>query len=147
MSTLERAISLACSGHAGQLDKAGQPYILHCLRVMQAQTTEIGMIVGVLHDFKEDVKDVSLHQKLSDFDDRVSDSLLFLTRGHDEPYANYIRKLAVCHRRAITIPVKIADLKDNMNTLRLATFTNYDAKRLVKYHHALRYLESINLAS
>ena len=47
--------------------------------------------------------------------------------------------------QSFTIPVKIADLKDSMNTLRLSTLTNRDAQRLIKYHKALRYLESISL--
>ncbi|MBB6093198.1 hypothetical protein HNQ60_002076 [Povalibacter uvarum] len=34
MSTLERAIAIAAAAHAGQLDKSGQPYILHPIRVM-----------------------------------------------------------------------------------------------------------------
>jgi (p)ppGpp synthase/HD superfamily hydrolase len=34
MSTLEKAIALAATQHAGQLDKGGQPYILHPLRLM-----------------------------------------------------------------------------------------------------------------
>lgn len=36
MSTLERAIAIAAAAHAGQLDKAGRPYILHPLRVKLA---------------------------------------------------------------------------------------------------------------
>jgi GTP diphosphokinase / guanosine-3',5'-bis(diphosphate) 3'-diphosphatase len=39
MSTLERAIAIAAAAHAGQVDKAGTPYILHPLRVMLAQTS------------------------------------------------------------------------------------------------------------
>ena len=34
MSTLEKAIALAATQHAGQLDKGGQAYILHPLRLM-----------------------------------------------------------------------------------------------------------------
>jgi len=34
MATLERALEIALAAHAGQLDKAGQPYILHPIRVM-----------------------------------------------------------------------------------------------------------------
>ena len=32
--TLEQAIAFAAAAHAGQVDKAGQPYVLHVLRVM-----------------------------------------------------------------------------------------------------------------
>jgi GTP diphosphokinase / guanosine-3',5'-bis(diphosphate) 3'-diphosphatase len=34
MDRLERAIEIAAKAHAGQVDKAGQPYILHPIRVM-----------------------------------------------------------------------------------------------------------------
>jgi hypothetical protein len=34
MSTLERAIVIAAEAHAGQVDKAGAPYVLHPLRMM-----------------------------------------------------------------------------------------------------------------
>jgi (p)ppGpp synthase/HD superfamily hydrolase len=34
MPTLERAIEIAAKAHAGQVDKAGEPYILHPIRVM-----------------------------------------------------------------------------------------------------------------
>ena len=33
-NALETAIALACDSHRGQKDKAGQPYILHPLRLM-----------------------------------------------------------------------------------------------------------------
>lgn len=39
MATLERAIELAARAHAGQVDKAGAPYILHPLRLMLAVGT------------------------------------------------------------------------------------------------------------
>jgi hypothetical protein len=35
MGKLERAISIAVEAHAGQVDKAGEPYILHPLRVVE----------------------------------------------------------------------------------------------------------------
>ena len=33
MSTLERAIEIAARAHAGQIDKAGQPDVLHPVRL------------------------------------------------------------------------------------------------------------------
>ena len=37
---LEKAIQIASEAHIGQVDKAGQPYILHLIRVMNAGQTE-----------------------------------------------------------------------------------------------------------
>lgn len=36
MSTIEKALQIAAAAHAGQTDKAGEPYILHPIRVMLA---------------------------------------------------------------------------------------------------------------
>ena len=47
---LEKAIKIAVEAHTGQVDKGGNPYILHPLRVMLSLDTEEERIVGVLHD-------------------------------------------------------------------------------------------------
>ena len=54
MATLENAITLAVHQHAGQVDKGGQPYILHPLRVMLQLQQPDQQIVAVLHDILED---------------------------------------------------------------------------------------------
>ena len=51
---LEKAIKIAVEAHTGQVDKGGNPYILHPLRVMLSIETEEERIVGVLHDVVED---------------------------------------------------------------------------------------------
>lgn len=58
---LAYAIKLAATAHYGQFDKGGQPYILHCLKVMhylKDYPVEV-QIAGVLHDIVEDT-DVTL---------------------------------------------------------------------------------------
>ncbi|MDQ3814047.1 MAG: GTP pyrophosphokinase, partial [Armatimonadota bacterium] len=40
MPTVEDAIALARRAHAGQVDKAGAPYISHPLRLMEAMDTD-----------------------------------------------------------------------------------------------------------
>ena len=52
--TLADAIALAARVHRDHRDKAGQPYILHPLRVMLRQHDEAAQIVAVLHDVLED---------------------------------------------------------------------------------------------
>ena len=54
MATLERALEIAAAAHAGQQDKAGQPYILHPIRVMLSVSTLDEQIAAVLHDTVED---------------------------------------------------------------------------------------------
>ncbi len=51
---LERALALAANAHAGQEDKAGQPYILHPIRVMLNVRTDEERTVALLHDVVED---------------------------------------------------------------------------------------------
>lgn len=54
MTLLEKAIEIALKAHAGQKDKAGEPYILHPLRVMGMMSTVHERVVAVLHDVLED---------------------------------------------------------------------------------------------
>ena len=51
---LEKAIKIALEAHIGQVDKGGNPYILHPLPVMLSLNSEEERIVGVLHDVVED---------------------------------------------------------------------------------------------
>jgi len=54
MSNLHMAILLANECHKNQTDKAGEPYILHPLKVMMDMETLDEKIVAVLHDVVED---------------------------------------------------------------------------------------------
>ena len=51
---LDKAIHIATKAHGGQMDKGGQPYILHPLRVMFMRRNETERICAVLHDVIED---------------------------------------------------------------------------------------------
>lgn len=51
---MQRAIEIAVEAHKGQVDKAGNLYVLHPLRVMMSLDAEDEKIVGVLHDVVED---------------------------------------------------------------------------------------------
>ena len=61
MATLQRAIELAVFHHANQVDKSGQPYILHPMRIMLGCSTEEERQAATMHDLIEDT-DVTLEQ-------------------------------------------------------------------------------------
>lgn len=112
--TVERACVQALYWHAGQVDKQGQPYILHPLRVMLA-VSERARIVAVLHDVLEDTNASAdyLEQYLEP-PDMLAVALVTRVRG--EPYRDFIDRIASAPGEAgdIAREVKIADIEDNM---------------------------------
>jgi (p)ppGpp synthase/HD superfamily hydrolase len=137
MSSLEKAISIAAQAHAGQKDKAGAPYILHPLRLMLRMKTEKAMVAAVMHDVIEDSDWTPERLKDEGFSDEVLAILGCLTRREDETYEEFIARAG---QNPIARQVKLADLEDNMNILRIGTLTAKDGERLEKYHRAWRAL-------
>ena len=139
MSTLERAIAIAAEAHAGQCDKGGQPYILHPLRVTLGMKTDTTRIVAVLHDVVEDTDWTFDDLKNEGFADEVVDAVDALTRRAGEDYMEFVRRAKA---NALAKPVKIADVRDNMDVTRLRNFGERDRSRLARYEKALAILLS-----
>jgi (p)ppGpp synthase/HD superfamily hydrolase len=138
VSTLERAIEIAARAHAGIGDKAGEPYILHPLRVMLGLTDGESRIVAVLHDVLEDTKVTREHIMAAGFSHQVLDALDAVTRRPGEPYEALIRRAAA---HPIASQVKIADLMDNLDPERLGRLPATEGARLrAKYEAALAIL-------
>lgn len=137
MSDLEKAISIAVTAHRGQRDKAGQPYILHPLRLMQKCSTEAEMIVAVLHDVIEDTDVTIDHLEQEGFNAEVIQALRCLTKTKGEHYPDFIERVS---KNQLARRVKIVDLTDNMDASRLTSFTDADAARMKRYIAALAYL-------
>ena len=55
MSTRNRAIEIAAAAHAGQVDKAGKPNILHPIREMLRLSGAHERMGAVLHDVVKDM--------------------------------------------------------------------------------------------
>jgi (p)ppGpp synthase/HD superfamily hydrolase len=140
MSTIEKAISLAIEAHKGQFDKAGDPYILHPLRVMFQMETREEMVVAVLHDVLEDTPITSNQLKEMGFSERVLEALDSVTKKAGETYEDFIRRAAL---HPVGKKIKLADLRDNMDITRLARITDKDFERLKKYHKAFNILKSL----
>ena len=137
MSTLERAIAIATEAHAGQLDKAGQPYILHPIRVMLGVTTPEARIAAALHDVVEDSEWTIDDLRKEGFSEAILSGVDAVTRRKDETYEEFVIRSG---QDPIGREVKIADLHDNANLARIREPSEKDRKRLQRYQRALETL-------
>lgn len=140
MSYLERAISIAGEVHAGQIDKAGRPYILHPLRLMLKFTAEEEMITAVLHDVIEDSLWTIDDLLNSGFSQQVVNAVACLTKRENELYEAFIERVST---NELAVKVKIEDIKDNLDLSRLDSIMPKDLDRVVRYHEALKKLEKV----
>ena len=130
MATLERAIEIAAKFHSGQVDKAGQPYVLHPLRLMFAVRTPQERMAAVLHDVVEDTDMTLADLAHEGFSQEVVAAVQALTKLTGES------RIDAAHRAAadpIARAVKLADVTDNMDLLRIADPSERDFARLKEY--------------
>lgn len=113
---LARADAIAAAAHAGQLDKAGQPYIDHP-RAVAELVREHGpnaVMAALLHDTVEDT-DVTLDQlRAEGFPAEVVDAVDAVTRREGETYMDFIRR---ARRHPLGRVVKTADNLHNSSRL------------------------------
>jgi (p)ppGpp synthase/HD superfamily hydrolase len=135
---IEVAIGIALKAHEGQIDKGGNPYVLHPLSVMTKVSSIHEKIVAVLHDVVED-SDMTLEQlKQYGFSTEIVDAIDQLTKREGEPYDDFIAR---CKMNPISRKVKIADIRDNMDMTRMKEPGQKDFIRLEKYLKALSVLD------
>ena len=130
---LERAIALAVEAHNGQRDKAGLPYVLHLLRVMQSVTDPIEKQAAVLHDYIEDVSGSVEELRGREICEPAIQAIVQLSRPDQMSYCDYIIRL---RSDPIATKVKLADLEDNYRIGRVEYRIGHqeeDAKRMQKY--------------
>lgn len=137
MSDLDTALAIAVEAHRGQVDKAGQPYILHPLRVMARLSTPEERLVAVLHDVVEDSPTTLDDLRAAGFDEAVVRAVDFLTRRDEETYEAFIERV---NGDALARRVKLADLEDNMTLTRLRELDERAVERLGRYMRAYRRL-------
>lgn len=138
MGTLERAIEIATEAHRGQLDKAGNEYIGHPLRVMAMGQSVEEKIVGVLHDVVEDSAWTFEQLAAEGFSAEIVEALRCVTKlSENEPYDKFISRIK---GNPLAVAVKLNDLTDNMDIRRLPYLSDKDVKRLKKYLKAYKQL-------
>ncbi|HEY9285643.1 MAG TPA: HD domain-containing protein [Pyrinomonadaceae bacterium] len=137
-ATLEDAISIAAEAHRGQRDKAGAVYLLHPLRLMLRMDSEAAMMAAVLHDVVEDSDWTLERLRRRGFAEEVVEAVACLTHRDGESYEEFVERVKP---NPLARRVKIADLEDNMNVLRIGRLGPKDLERLEKYHRAWRTLK------
>ena len=137
MSNYDRALQIAADAHAGQIDKAGAPYIKHPLRVSAQVHRPDEKIVAILHDVVEDSTWTLDDLRQEGFSEAIVSAVDALTHREGEAYMDAIQRAKADPLARV---VKLADLTDNMDKTRLGSVTAKDEARLAKYAKAYAFL-------
>ncbi len=129
---LSNAIKLTVDKFQNTYDKNNEPYILHCLEVMNGVSDKghYVMAAAVMHDLVEDT-DVTLEDLKKTFPERVVSLVSLMTKDPNKTYDEYIERI-MTDKDAIAI--KMADLRHNSKIGRMPGYTEKDVRRLIKYH-------------
>lgn len=132
MTMLSRAITFATAKHDGQLDKSGEPHILHVLSVMQLteSTDETIRCAAVLHDVVEDTDATWEDLYAIGMSEEVVDAVRAVTKLTGQSYAQY-QEAVFANPKAMI--VKLADLRHNSDLRRLKGVSEKDIARTVRY--------------
>ena len=129
MDVVQRAKELAHRAHAGQVDKAGRPYIEHVARVAAAVSDDPDAeAVAWLHDVLEDC-DLEFRSEAVDVANELAlcVELFAITRGKGQSATSYYAGMM---HLPTAIRVKLADVADNADEARLSLLDDKTAARL-----------------
>jgi (p)ppGpp synthase/HD superfamily hydrolase len=139
-ATIDDALELVATKFRGVTDKDGEPYIMHCLRVMMGVSDPLVQQVALMHDLVEDT-DVTL-KDLRDrgFCNAVVEAVDLVTHKSEDSYAEYVIRLA---SNEIARQVKLSDLNDNYALNRVLYREDRlerDIKRIQRYLLSYQFL-------
>lgn len=138
MKLIETSLQIALRAYAGKTDKAGREYILHPLRVMAKMNTDLERSAALLHDVLED-SDLTAGELLAEgIPAEVVEAIQYLSKNEGEEYEDFVAR---AKRNKIAAKVKLADIEDNIDVLRLSSLNESDFARIKKYHTAWRLLQ------
>lgn len=134
---VSRAKALAYRAHAGQVDKAGRPYIEHVARVAYAVSDDpVAEAVAWLHDVLEDCRDFVY--PVYNFPGYIIEAVEAVSRNCSYDQKSYYHTL---RNYPLALRVKLADIADNSDEERLALLDAKTANRLrKKYASAIKAL-------
>lgn len=129
---LAQMLHIATSGHHGQFDRGGNPYILHPLKVMHylKSDDEELQCIALGHDIIEDTSVTYQDLRDAGISERVIDGIRALTKQPGQTYEEY-KQGVFANEDAMR--VKLADLRHNTDIRRLKGVTEKDIARIAKY--------------
>ncbi|HZJ23656.1 MAG TPA: hypothetical protein VFD54_10125 [Anaerolineales bacterium] len=137
MKLIETSLTIALRAYAGKVDKAGREYILHPLRVMAKMKTDEEMSAALLHDVLEDSEITAEELHTEGIPAQVVEAVQYLSKHENEDYQDFVARLK---KNGLAAKVKLADIEDNIDVLRLNSLGENDLARIKKYHSAWRFL-------
>ncbi len=132
-SAIDLALKLATEAHCGQIDRSGDPVILHPLAVGLMGRNEDEICAGFLHDVAEDTEytfDDMLNRGISA---KVVGALRLLTHSKSVPYLDYVQNI-ITSQNAIAIAVKLNDLRHNLERGKRMGYLELVAKHTSAYN-------------
>jgi len=135
-----KALNIARSAHAGQVDKGGQDYINHSIKIASMVKRTDEKIVAVLHDVCEDSETTLKDLRKLGFSRKIVKAVDAITKREGERYRDYIKRVS---RNRIARVVKIADSTHNSDISRIARPTESDIRRCAKYSETIDRLNEL----
>ena len=139
-ANIDDALELVTTHFRGMTDKDGEPYVMHCLRVMMGVESEDAKLVALMHDLVEDTP-VSLEDlSKRGFSEAVVSAVDLVTHKDEDSYADYVIRLK---SNEIARAVKMSDLRDNASMTRVLLrepVKERDTKRIQRYVLSYQFL-------
>ena len=136
MDIIDKASSYAQSAHLTQLDDEGNPYIMHCAKVVELVsrvTTDKEIIAAAwLHDTLEDT-DTTYDQLKEEFGERIANLVHEVTHDGSKENGYYFPRL----KSKDAILIKFADRLHNLSRM-----DSWDEKRRAHYIKKSRFWRS-----
>lgn len=112
MNPIDIALRIATTAHAGQLDRDGNPVILHPLTVGLMGKTDEEKITGFLHDVVEDSAYTFDYLIKEGIPMEIVNALRLLTHKKGTDYYDYVQSI-IESGNPIALHVKYNDLQHN----------------------------------
>lgn len=112
-NTIDIALRIAVSVHAGQLDRDGNPEILHPVAVGMMGQTDEEKIAGFLHDVLEDSSFTAEDLLEEGIPSGIVGALRLLAHEKGTDYFDYVQRI-IDSGNPIALQVKFNDLKHNI---------------------------------